>query len=151
MTVGAPTELNPWLVYVRVRDAIQAATALRGSDELLGNRTTPSPLLHRRFRLDPQRLDFKPPSRARPGDVVLVTETVTIVLSHDLDQNAAESSYQLAALDFVDLIRAVLTRTEISTLGAPVAGSRVIRQVGHTIEQQLALELSYHITLPEAS
>jgi hypothetical protein len=145
------TEFSPWLAYDAVVRAIQASTELRAMDELLGDRTTPSPLLHRRFRLNPDRLDFDPVSKARPGDVVLVTERVTILLAHDLNHNARAASYELACSDWVELLRAVLTRTEISGLAQPLSGALVRRQVGHTIEQSFVLSLQYHITLPEAA
>jgi hypothetical protein len=150
LAVGDPTELDPWLVYSRLSDAIERGTSLRASVHLLGDRSAPTPLLHRHFRLNPERVDFTPPSRARPGDVVLLTERVVVVLSHDRDPNQAQASYQLAAQDWIALLRAVLTRTEISGLAQPLGGGLVRRIVGSVIEQQLALNLQYHVTLPEA-
>lgn len=150
MAVGDPTELDPWLVYTRLSDAIERGTSLRASQHLLGDRSSPTPLLHRCFRLNPERVDFTPPSRARPGDVVLLTERVIVVLSHDRDPNQAQASYQLASQDWIALLRAVLTRSEISGLAQPLGGGLVRRIVGSVIEQQLALNLQYHVTLPEA-
>lgn len=142
--------MDPWVLYERLVEGIQAGTSLRVAAEILGDRTTPSPLLHQSFRLNPDRLEFTPPSKARPGDVVMVTETVNVVLSHDIDPNQALASYQLASRDWVALLRAVLTRKAISGLAQPLGGALVRRRVGHSLEQQLAVRLQYHITLPEA-
>lgn len=150
MAVGQPTELDPWLVYTRLVDGLHAGTGLRVSDQLLGDRSTPAPLLHRQFRLNPERIDFLPSTKARPGDVVMLTERVSIVMSHDLDPGAALASYQLASRDWVAVLRAVLTRVEISGLAQPLGGGLIRRKVGHVLEQQFALSLQYHVTLPEA-
>ena len=63
----------------------------------------------------------------------------------------ARESYQLASSDWVALLRAVLTRREISGLGQPIAAGLVRRKVGSVIEQQLTLTVQYSLTLPEAA
>lgn len=151
MAVGQATELTPYLVYMRVKEALERGTSLRAADVLLGSTTTPAPLLDRQFRLDPQTFDFTPDSRARPGDVVMVTEVVVVWLTHEVAVDRAEGAWQVASSDFVAALKALLTSTTVSRLGAPKGGRVTRRQVGGIIEQAFPLALTYHITLPEAS
>lgn len=148
---GAPTEMSPWLVYERVRSALEIATGMQAAEVLLGNRTSPEPLLHRQFRLEPASLAFTPPSRARPGDSVAMTEEVTVWLSHEVPPGNAKAAYHEATLDFLRAVRALLTRKEVSRLAAPKAGRLIRRQVGGVLEQAFVVSLSYFITLPEAA
>lgn len=142
------TELAPYTVLTTLSAAIVATTGLRSVEELAEDRTTPSPLLHRSFRLDPGDMDFE--GKGRPGDVQLVRETVTIVLTHDSDPGQKLGSYQLASADLVGLLRAVLTRSEFSGLGQPKPVRVRRRRVGHQLEQAVTITASYHFTLPAA-
>lgn len=151
MSVGEPAEFSPWLAYVKVKEALEAGTLMHAAGELLGDRSSPEPLLHRQFRLDPQSFDFTPKSKARPGDVVMVTDVVTVWLTHDYVRERAEACWAEACSDFVAALRALLTRVEVSKLAEPKGGRVVRRRVGGFIEQAFALSLTYHITLPEAA
>lgn len=149
--VGRPAELDSWLVLLGLEAALHAGTALRSmEDDLLGDRATPSPLLHRRFRFYAEQVLNGIPQKVRPGDVFLATEQVQVVIAHDYASSSHRASYALAAEDLIRAVRAVLTRTEISGLAAPTIRSckRALR--GHTIEHTLAVDLAYHITLPVA-
>jgi len=149
--VGRPTELDPWLVLLGIEAALHNGTGLRSrDDELLGDRNTPQPILHRRFRFYADQVLGSIPQKARPGDVLLAVEKVQVVLAHDYEPGAHRASYALAAEDLIRAVRALLTRTELSGLGQPtVTGVRRQRR-GTTIEHTIALEVQYHVTLPAA-
>jgi hypothetical protein len=149
--VGRPTELDPWLVLLAVEAALHNGTGLRSmDDELLGDRNAPQPIQHRRFRFYADQLLGDIPQKARPGDVLLATEKVQIVVVHDYNPGSHRASYALASEDLIRAIRALLTRTELSGLGQPtLKGVRRARR-GTTIEHAIALEVQYHITLPAA-
>lgn len=148
MTAG-PTELDPYRVYTRVREALEHATDLRAAaDSLVGGRTLPSTLTHRKFRIEPKSGGLS--GRGRPGDSIQVKEQVAILLHHDIGAKP-ESSYEIASRDLILAIRALLTRTELSGLGQPTITGWVWRRaVGH-IEGEIALALQYDITLPAAA
>lgn len=142
------TELTPYTATTTIIAGIEAATDLRALAELLGDTTTPSPSLHRRFRVDPGELTFF--GDAAPGDSVGVRQTFGLVLFHRYDAVAHAASWQLASDDFVSLLRAVLTRAEFSGLGQPIpVRARPVRR-GHQIEQTLTITAQYSITLPDA-
>jgi hypothetical protein len=146
---GDPTELDSFLLYERIARGIEAATDLRQMpDDLVGGRLNPSAILHRRFRVDPRQITF-PKMRARAGDVVQIVETVAVLLHHDLHPDAPAASYQVAAQDFVAVLRALLTRTEICALGHPVGASRGVRRSSQAIEQEFVLAVTYYVSLPE--
>jgi hypothetical protein len=149
--VGRPTELDPWLVLLGIEAALHAGTALRSmDDELLGDRNAPQPILHRRFRFYADQVLNSIPQKVRPGDVLLATEQVSVVIVHDLDPGAHRASYALAAEDLIRAVRALLTRSELSGLGQPTVKGVRRRRQGTTIEHAIALEVQYHVTLPAA-
>lgn len=148
--VGDPTELDPDLVYEAVAAALAATTELVNVDDL-GDTATPGALLHRSFRYETGDILSTPPSRAAPGDIIMVTERIAVVLSHDLDPNARRSSLRLAAHDFRSALVALLTRTEISGLAQPLFRGCTRRQVGTRYEHKINLDLQYEYTLPEAT
>lgn len=146
--VGQPTELEPDLLYDAVSRVV-TSTGLRVLDELLGDTTAPSPLLHRAVRIDAAQMDATG-TRARPGGELGLRERMSLVLTHEYDPNAHRASYALASQDLRALLCAVLTRAQISGLASPVFVGRAIRLVGHRIEQVVSFTFSYEITLPEA-
>lgn len=143
------TELSPESIYDAVSAALLAATELHDVDALLNQTTTPSPVKHRAFRLNPGQADPQP-GKARPGDVLGLIERVQVIVTHDLDPNANLASYRLASQDFLQVVRTILTRTEVSGLAQPLFRGRSIRTVGHTIEQVVNFDLYYHVSLPAA-
>lgn len=146
---NGPTELDPWRVYTRVRAALELATELRAAaDSLVGGRTLPSTLAHRKFRIEPQGGSLS--GRARPGDSVMVRERLRVVIHHDISA-VAEGSYEVASRDLVAALRALLTRTELSGLGQPSTPTWVQRRSTKHIETDVDLVVQYDITLPEAA
>lgn len=143
------TELGPYDVMEKVGDAIVAATELTLLDQLLGDKSTPSPELHRAVRVDV--LGATPFGDAAPDDAIGQRLDLAVLLFHAFDTNAHRASYKVASQDLVATIRAVLTRTELSGLGQPAIGRWTVRRVGHTIETTLPLQVQHHVTLPEAA
>lgn len=149
--VGAPLELDPALVYERIIEAITEGTSLQVMDEeALGPNTQPHPLKHKHFRIEDGEISF-PPSRARPGDVVLVEQRPTLLVLHEVVPGDRKASLREAGRDFVALLGAVLTRIKLSGLAQPIAATGGIVIAGDHIETRLRLQVIYHVTLPEAA
>ena len=151
LVIEGPSELDPFLLYARVAAAIEAATSLRQMpDDLVGGREQPTQIVDRYFRIEPRGMTF-PTAKRRPGDECPVTEQVAVLLHHDLQVDFARSTYQVASADFIALLVAVLTRTEISGLAEPIPVQRILRLRSQSIEQDLVLNLTYSIALPESA
>jgi hypothetical protein len=148
---GDPTELDADLLYDAVVRGIRAGTTLHVLDEnMLEDRTAPSPNLHRSVRIDPAQM-APTGTRARPGGELGLLERLVLTLTHDYSPGAHRASHALAAQDLRELLRAVLTRTEISGLASPDFAGRTIRRSGHQLEQLVTFTFSYEIELPAAA
>lgn len=144
-------ELDPALVYERIIDAITEGTGLQVMDtEAHGPSKQPHPLKHRHFRISDDEISF-PPSRARPGDVILIEQRPTIQLLHEVIPNDRKASLREAGRDFIALLGAVLTRIKLSGLAQPVAATGTVTIDGDHIVTTLRLQVIYHVTLPEAA
>lgn len=143
------SELSSASIYDAITAALLATTGLQSTDAILNQRTTPAPTLHRSFRLNAGQCD-PAPGKARPGDVLGLIERVQVILTHDLDPNANLASYRIASQDFHQVVRQILTRTEVSGMAQPLFKGRAVRVVGTVIEQVVSFDLYYHVSLPAA-
>jgi hypothetical protein len=145
---------RPILAYLATKTAIEELTELRASTVLLGNRTEPATIVHRRFRLNPAGETNTRAYRDRPGLAQQVVESMTIHLAHDFVAGAAEASYRLATDDQVAVINAMYSSPTLREAGiAPTYDRTTRRQVGNQIEQDLVFALRYDRALgaPEAA
>lgn len=146
MAGGEPSYGAAWVAYLKVRDALEAGTGLQSDGRLVGSASAPDPLQHRLFRIQPGQGRFL--GKARPGDVVLIEETITIHLSHDMVPDAHDPSFQLASEDFLRAVAVLLTDKGLSGVHQPRGLAKTFSISGHHIRQSIALAIQYAFPLP---
>lgn len=143
------THPDPFYLYGRLREALQADTEMFADPVLFGARGTPAPLTHRSFRFQPGASRFL--GRQRPGDSLSIQQTVTIHLTHDLTPNDHDSSYSIALGDWWAATVALLTSSTLSGLVQAIAQSGTFDASGSHIKQSIVVQCSYSIALPARS
>lgn len=143
MSVGQPTELDPYNIWTALGTAIRNGAGLdQPVGEPLQGPNLPASTTHRTFQIEPAA--EVPFGRGRPGDILGLRRAVTITLRHDYDPGAHESSFALAAYDLQRVRDAVMNRPESFRILQPVLEATTApKLVGHTIVQSLTFTCTY--------
>lgn len=141
---------DPWQALLAVQRALDA-TELKASPQLFGNRSDPSSILHRQYRINPIGDANTDKFRDRSGTFLRSAEAVTLHLSHEMRPIDSFESYRLAAMDRAAVIDAVVTRLAANADARTAYLGCSVRQAGNWIEQDLRISIEYDLALSAAS
>ena len=145
--VGQPVLFGPWDVYQTIRDVIETSTELHADDSFLSARRSGDPMQHREFRVEPRRGRREGRTKARPGDVIQLRESVLVHLTHELDPQQHNTSAREALRDFTAVMRVMLGDSDLSGPAQPTLVDWTREIAGTHLEQTLGFEIQFTVQL----
>jgi len=133
----------------RLKTEIERVSELRAMEHLfaLGQ---PGSLQHRRFRFELPTSAYDEGQLPQPGMQLDVTDSLVIVVAHDLGPGDHDDSWRLASEDVARMLIGLCASDLGQQLQVNGGGSSPSVN-GHLIEQRVRLQYRYYLAIPEAS